>query len=95
MRWHPAPIDAELRSAAFFSGALGRSDMLLDVLHLLIPAAAVHAEGLQAALGRDLVEAGFERSGANACGNSSRRSWRKAGVRSTRSRSSGITRLRS
>ena len=44
-------------------------DIVLDILHLLRPAAFVHAEGIGAAVGRNLVETGFgegeKRSGSN------------------------------
>src|SRR5262245_56448719 len=40
---------------------LGRlSDMALDVLDLLCPAALIHAEGLVATVDRNFVEAGFD-----------------------------------
>src|SRR6185436_15285189 len=60
-----AKIGAELLSADFFNAAtpvavLRRGDMAFDVLHLDVPAAAVHAEGVQPARFRYLVEAGLD-----------------------------------
>src|SRR5687768_13958183 len=54
-----ANTGAGLRNPALRSGALTRSDMFLDVLHLFVPAAAVHAEHFEAPRRRNLVEAGF------------------------------------
>src|SRR4029077_9914794 len=58
-----AKIGAELLSADFFNptgpvAVVRCSDIALGVLHLDVPAAAVHAEGIQAAPFRHLVEAG-------------------------------------
>src|SRR5580765_4840077 len=60
-----AKIGAELLSADFFNATgsvavLRRGDMAFDVLHLDVPPAAVHAEGIQAAPFRHLVEAGLD-----------------------------------
>src|SRR5579885_1225087 len=45
-----------------------RGDMALDMVHLLRPAALVHAKGLGAARGGDLVEAGFRDGQQRAAG---------------------------
>src|SRR5262245_46395538 len=54
-----ANTGAALRNPALRSCGLTRSDMLFDVFHLLLPAAAVHPEGVEAPVRRDVVEAGF------------------------------------
>ncbi len=60
-----AKIGAEFASdgvsdAAFFEGALWRGDMFFNVLHLFVPAAAVHAECFRATRRRDIVKSGFD-----------------------------------
>jgi len=60
-----AKIGAEFHSVEFFSGAffegvLRRSDMFFDVVHLFVPALAVHAKRIQTTRRRDIVEAGFD-----------------------------------
>src|SRR5689334_10521739 len=55
-----ANTGAALRNPALRSGGLTRSDdMVFDVRHLLFPTAAVHAEGVEPAMRRNPVEAGF------------------------------------
>src|SRR5262245_62770660 len=59
-----AKTGAALRTAECFNapvaGPLGCGDMALDVLHLDVPAAAIHAEGIQPSRLGHVVEAGFD-----------------------------------
>jgi hypothetical protein len=55
-----AKTGAQFCNTAAFVDRLSRGDMLLDILHLLIPSAAVHAKCFETPGGRYVVEAGFD-----------------------------------